>query len=137
MQYACGPSAGRVGNPRGRSRQQGARADKCRDQGRSRRVPSPRASRDQENSEQRNGQKVADVGEEVEADGLDAAEILEQPAVRLLRQILQSPAWRRELKELDGYASTPGAGDVLSLTRALPWWTFRTPRTSSAAAPRS
>jgi putative molybdopterin biosynthesis protein len=65
------------------------------------------------------------------------ADALEQPAVRLLRQILQSPAWRRELQELDGYASTPGAGDVLSLTRALPWWTFRTPRTSSAAAPRS
>jgi hypothetical protein len=27
-----------------------------------------------------------------------------------------------------GYASAPTAGQVLSLTRALPWWSFRSPR---------
>ena len=61
------------------------------------------------------------------------ADALDQPAVRLLREILQSPAWRREVQEMNGYACPPGAGEVLSLTRALPWWTFRTPRPAGAA----
>jgi putative molybdopterin biosynthesis protein len=65
------------------------------------------------------------------------ADALEQPAVRLLREILQSHAWRREVREVDGYACPPGAGEVLSLTRALPWWTFRTPRPAGAATPRA
>lgn len=65
------------------------------------------------------------------------ADALEEPAVRLLRELLQSSAWRREVREVDGYACPPGAGDVLSLTRALPWWTFRTPRTAAAATPQT
>ena len=56
------------------------------------------------------------------------ADALEQPAVRLLCNLLQAPEWRQALQELDGYACSPRAGEVLSLTRALPWWTFRSPK---------
>ena len=55
------------------------------------------------------------------------ADTLEQPAVQLLRQVLGSSDWRDALSSLPGY--TPHqAGEVLSLTRALPWWHFKTPR---------
>ena len=57
------------------------------------------------------------------------ADALDQPAVRLLCKLLQAPDWRRALQDLDGYACPPAAGEVLSLTRALPWWTFRSPKT--------
>ena len=56
------------------------------------------------------------------------ADALEQPAVRLLCKLLQAPEWRQALQDLDGYACPPRAGEVLSLTRALPWWTFRSPK---------
>ncbi|HNU10515.1 MAG TPA: substrate-binding domain-containing protein [Rubrivivax sp.] len=52
---------------------------------------------------------------------------LEQPAVQALRRLLQQPAWPQQLATLPGYRSAH-AGEVLSLTRALPWWHFRTPR---------
>lgn len=56
------------------------------------------------------------------------ADALELPAVRALREVLASPAWRQATSLRAGYAGTPAAGQVLSLTRALPWWRFRTPR---------
>ncbi len=56
------------------------------------------------------------------------ADALEQPAVRLLCTLLQAPEWRQALQDLDGYACPPRSGEVLSLTRALPWWTFRSPK---------
>ena len=56
---------------------------------------------------------------------------LEQPPVQLLRQVLQGQAWRDTVASLPGY-SAAHSGEVLSLTRALPWWHFRSPR---AAAP--
>lgn len=56
------------------------------------------------------------------------ADALELPAVRLLRDLLLSPAWRATLQSRPGYAPSPQAGQVLSLTRALPWWAFRSPR---------
>jgi putative molybdopterin biosynthesis protein len=55
------------------------------------------------------------------------ADTLEHPAVRLLRQALASPAWHDALAELPGYAAHQ-AGEVLSLTRALPWWHFKQPK---------
>lgn len=57
------------------------------------------------------------------------ADALEQPAVRLLREMLRSPVWRQKVEDREGYACPPGAGEVLSLTRALPWWTFRSAKT--------
>jgi len=62
------------------------------------------------------------------------ADALEQPAVRALREVLASPAWRHLVATRAGYAIAPTAGQVLSLTRALPWWQFRTPRTGTPAA---
>ena len=56
------------------------------------------------------------------------ADALEQPAVRALREVLASPAWRQTTSGRAGYAPASNAGQVLSLTRALPWWRFRTPR---------
>ena len=56
---------------------------------------------------------------------------LEQPAVVKLREVLASESWQRTLRKLPGYRSD-GSGQVLSLTRALPWWTFRTRKRTSA-----
>lgn len=56
------------------------------------------------------------------------ADVLETPAVRLLRQALASPTWRDTLAARAGYAPAAEPGAVLSLTKALPWWRFRTPR---------
>jgi putative molybdopterin biosynthesis protein len=55
------------------------------------------------------------------------ADVLEQPAVLALRRALRDPAWQQAVAALPGYVvSQPG--DVLSLTRALPWWNFRKPK---------
>ncbi len=53
------------------------------------------------------------------------ADTLEHPAVQLLRQVLGSAAWHQGVAELPGYTADRG-GEVLSLTRALPWWHFKT-----------
>jgi len=52
---------------------------------------------------------------------------LEHPAVVQLRDVLQGPDWRAVVADLPGYA-TARSGEVLSLTRALPWWHFRAPK---------
>jgi putative molybdopterin biosynthesis protein len=52
---------------------------------------------------------------------------LDQPPVQLLRQVLRGQAWRETVAALPGYAAAH-SGEVLSLTRALPWWHFRNPR---------
>lgn len=57
------------------------------------------------------------------------ADALEQPAVLALRAALSSPDWHAAVQSQAGYVPVPGAGEVLSLTRALPWWRFRKPRT--------
>lgn len=61
------------------------------------------------------------------------ADALESPAVRVLREVLASPAWAQTVAALPGYAPSPQAGQVLSLTQALPWWRYRTPRRGAAA----
>ncbi|MDE2080129.1 MAG: helix-turn-helix transcriptional regulator [Burkholderiales bacterium] len=52
---------------------------------------------------------------------------LDEPPLRALRRLLQGPGWRSALQALPGYAAVH-SGEVLSLTQALPWWRFRTPR---------
>jgi len=49
---------------------------------------------------------------------------LDAPPVQALRAVLASAAWRAVLAELPGYVAD-GSGDVLALTKALPWWRFR------------
>jgi putative molybdopterin biosynthesis protein len=56
---------------------------------------------------------------------------LEHPAVLKLRAQLQSPHWHRALESVPGYQPFE-SGEVLSLIRALPWWSYRTPRPLAA-----
>lgn len=51
------------------------------------------------------------------------SETLDTPPVRQLRQTLASPAWMQAVAALPG-CGVQRAGEVLSLTRALPWWHF-------------
>lgn len=58
---------------------------------------------------------------------------LEHPAVVKLCEALQGPGWAALLDTLPGY--TPQlSGEVLSLTRALPWWNFRAPKAGADTA---
>ncbi|HQY07337.1 MAG: helix-turn-helix transcriptional regulator [Burkholderiales bacterium] len=52
---------------------------------------------------------------------------LTHPAVLRLREQLASPEWPALLADLPGYAASH-SGQVLSLIRALPWWSFRLPK---------
>lgn len=55
------------------------------------------------------------------------ADALEQPPVRALRAALKDTAWQQAVAGMAGY-SLREPGEVLSLTRALPWWNFKTPK---------
>lgn len=55
-------------------------------------------------------------------------EALDSPGVTKLRSVLSSTPWRHSLVALPGYEATDQAGQILSLTQALPWWHFRTPK---------
>ena len=57
---------------------------------------------------------------------------LTHPAVLRLREQLASPEWPALLASLPGYAASH-SGQVLSLIRALPWWSFRLPRQAGEA----
>jgi putative molybdopterin biosynthesis protein len=57
-------------------------------------------------------------------------EALETPALRRLRTVLGDAAWASAVGALPGYGTQRG-GEVLSLTQALPWWTYA--RAKSAA----
>lgn len=52
------------------------------------------------------------------------ADTLEHPAVQLLRRVLATRGFAAALHELPGYTAER-SGEILSLTRALPWWNFR------------
>ncbi|MGY0194953.1 substrate-binding domain-containing protein [Leptothrix sp. BB-4] len=59
---------------------------------------------------------------------------LDHPAVLKLRAVLGSADWQQTLGAVPGY-EPPGIaapGQVLSLTKALPWWHFRQPKASVA-----
>ncbi|KAB2895782.1 MAG: LysR family transcriptional regulator, partial [Burkholderiaceae bacterium] len=44
-----------------------------------------------------------------------------------LRDLLQTAAWQRQMEAMPGYAPMH-CGQVLAMSRVLPWWTFRTKR---------
>nr|WP_279343681.1 substrate-binding domain-containing protein [Variovorax terrae] len=50
--------------------------------------------------------------------------MLEQPATQALTRLLRSPAWQQQLARVAGYAPAQ-CGEVLSLSKLLPWWDFR------------
>ena len=58
---------------------------------------------------------------------------LEHPAVQRLCQVLHGVRWQQALAALPGYQPAESIGEVLSLTRALPWWSYRTPRAGTDA----
>lgn len=47
---------------------------------------------------------------------------LSDPAVQRLRDVLAGPRWREILANLPGYEPAPGAGSLLRVEEALPWW---------------
>jgi putative molybdopterin biosynthesis protein len=51
-------------------------------------------------------------------------DVLDQPPVKKLREVLGSATWQQALRTLPGYAPDR-SGQVLSLTQELPWWAFR------------
>jgi putative molybdopterin biosynthesis protein len=57
-------------------------------------------------------------------DALDSAPVLK------LREVLASATWQQTLQGLPGYRGER-AGEVLSLTQALPWWRFRARKRNS------
>ena len=52
---------------------------------------------------------------------------LAHPHVRTLLALLRSAVWQDALNALPGY-DADRSGEVLSLRRALPWWTYRKPK---------
>lgn len=59
-------------------------------------------------------------------------ESLDSAAVQRLRRLLAAPAWAAALDTLAGCVRHEHAGDVLSLTKALPWWHYRAPKPVAA-----
>jgi putative molybdopterin biosynthesis protein len=58
-------------------------------------------------------------------------EWLDGAAVARLRALLASAAWAEALLSLPGCAPHAQAGSVLALTKALPWWHYRAPKTAA------
>lgn len=56
---------------------------------------------------------------------------LSQPPVQKLLELLRSAEWRAQLNALPGYDARD-CGEVVSLRRVLPWWTFRKPKQAAA-----
>lgn len=63
---------------------------------------------------------------------------LDQPSTQALLSILRSPQWQATLSAMPGYEPLQ-SGQVLSMRRVLPWWTFPTqkPQRSKIRAKRS
>jgi putative molybdopterin biosynthesis protein len=57
-------------------------------------------------------------------------EWLDGAAVARLRALLAGDAWRETLRSLPGCAPHAQAGSVLALTKALPWWHYRSDKKS-------
>jgi putative molybdopterin biosynthesis protein len=51
---------------------------------------------------------------------------LEQPGIVALQALLRSAQWQTQLSTIPGYA-TAHSGEVLSLSKVLPWWNYRKP----------
>lgn len=56
---------------------------------------------------------------------------LEHPHLQALLGILASPVWQQRLESIAGYQAFQ-AGQVLSLRRVLPWWSYRYPKHGSS-----
>jgi putative molybdopterin biosynthesis protein len=54
---------------------------------------------------------------------------LAQPGIVALQALLRSPQWQTKLAAIPGYANMAAgqSGEVLSLSKVLPWWSYRKP----------
>lgn len=59
-------------------------------------------------------------------------EALDSAAVERLRTLLATPLWAEALATLPGCVPHERAGEVLALTKALPWWHYRSPKVARA-----
>jgi len=59
---------------------------------------------------------------------------LEEPAVQALCRVLQSAGWHQALQQLPGYHADDKSGQVLAMSRLLPWWNYRTEKKKPAEA---
>jgi putative molybdopterin biosynthesis protein len=60
-------------------------------------------------------------------------EALDGAAVQRLCALLATPLWAEALATLPGCVPHERAGEVLALTKALPWWHYRTPKSARTA----
>jgi putative molybdopterin biosynthesis protein len=58
-------------------------------------------------------------------------ETLDQPAMMRLRELLRHSQWRDAIADLHGYDAS-GAGAVVALRQAMPWYAFRTAKPGPA-----
>ena len=58
---------------------------------------------------------------------------LDEPAVQALCTVLQSQEWQQQLHQLPGYRAADRSGQVLAMSRLLPWWNYRAPKHDAAA----
>lgn len=56
---------------------------------------------------------------------------LSHPHINALLALLASPRWQQALAAIPGYEPQQ-SGEVLSLRRVLPWWSYRTPKAGGA-----
>ncbi len=57
---------------------------------------------------------------------------LEEPAVQALCAVLQDAGWRDALAQLPGYRPAAQMGQVLAMSRLLPWWRYRSTKEKPA-----
>ena len=57
---------------------------------------------------------------------------LDEPAVQALCTVLKSREWQQQLARLPGYRPAERMGEVLAMSRLLPWWNYRKPKDKPA-----
>ncbi|WP_371733857.1 substrate-binding domain-containing protein [Rhodoferax sp. BAB1] len=57
---------------------------------------------------------------------------LDEPAVQALCKVLQGEGWLQQLQQLPGYQPAAQPGQVLAMSRLLPWWNYRKPKDKPA-----
>jgi len=58
---------------------------------------------------------------------------LDEPAVQALCTVLQGADWQRQLQQLPGYQAAAQSGQVLAMSRLLPWWNYRSAKKKPVA----
>lgn len=59
---------------------------------------------------------------------------LDEPAVQALCKVLRHADWQAQLNQLAGYHAADKSGQVLAMSRLLPWWTYRSEKPGAQSA---